>query len=203
MSSLYGGGGKYINPTGTPQSVAGTGYKQLQSPQFTKDQLNLFKSLFSQTSPDSFLGRLSSGDESQFADMEAPAQRQFSELLGGLGSRFSGMGGLGARKSSGFQNTATSAASNFSQELQSNRMNIQRQALQDLLGLSNQLLGQRPYDQAFIPKQQKEPGFWKSILSGLAGTATQTLGDFGTIYAGSKFGQLGNNQPNQTNQPIR
>ena len=184
MSSLYGGGGAYVKPTGEPQSIRGTGYRQLQSPQFTKDQLNLFKSLFSQTSPDSFLGKLSSGDEAQFADMEAPAQRQFSELLGGLGSRFSGMGGLGARKSSGFQNTATSAASNFAQELQANRMNIQRQALMDLLGLSNQLLGQRPYEQVFLQKQQKAPGFWQQLGSGVAGGLGSAIGSVPSMLMG-------------------
>lgn len=187
---MYGyAGGK--GPTGQVSGLAGTGYKQVTIPQFTKEQMGLFKSLFSQAQPDSFLSKLASGDQSQFGQMEAPALRQFSGLLGGLGSRFSGMGGLGARQSSGFQNTATSAASDFAQQLQANRLGIQRQAMQDLFGLSQGLLSQRPYEQSLIPEQQKEPGFLKQLLLGLAGGVGSSGSQLGTLYGAKKLGLFG------------
>src|SRR5258708_12578853 len=90
-----------------------SGYKAGTLQQFTPEQLQLFQQLFSHVGPESYLSRLSGGDEELFNQMEEPALRQFSQLQGGLASRFSGMGGLGARKSIGFQNTPTQFASDF------------------------------------------------------------------------------------------
>lgn len=163
-----------------------SGYKSGQMQQFTPEQMQLFQQMFSQVSPDSFTSRIAGGDQGAFEEMEAPAMRQFSEVLGGLGSRFSGMGGpgsLGARKSSGFQNTATAAASNFAQDLASRRQQLQRQAIQDLMGMSSDLLGKRPYEQFLVPKQQKESTGW----GGLAGGA---LGGIGGFLAGGPSGAL-------------
>jgi hypothetical protein len=181
MSSMQGSA-PYRGATGANKSLQGTGYRQISSPQFTKEQMNLFKQLFSQTGQNSPLGRLAGGDQESFSEIEAPAMRQFNELLGGLGSRFSGMGSTGARKSSGFQNAATSAASNFAQDLQASRLGIQRQAQQDLFALSQGLLGQRPFEDIFIQKMQKQPGFWKSLFTGLAGGVGQTATDLGGRY---------------------
>lgn len=188
-SSLYGGKG-YRGSTGGIQDIKGTGYKQLSSPQFTKEQLNLFKSLFSGVGPNSQLGQLAGGDQSQFDQIEAPALQQFSGLQGNLASRFSGMGGTGSRNSSGFQNTANSAAQDFAQQLQSNRLGIQNQARNDLFNMSQQLLGQRPYDDIFLQNKPKEPGFWKSLFGGLAGGATQAGTDLGARYAQKSLGLL-------------
>lgn len=170
MSSLYGNGGRTGNISG---------YKVNQLQQFTPEQMKLFQSLFSHVSPDSFLSRLASGDESAFAQSEEPALRQFSGMQGNLASRFSGMG-MGARKSSGFQNTMTQANSDFAKDLQSRRQELQRQALMDLMGLSSNLLGQRPYDQFLTPKK---PSFWESIFGGLG----QGIGNM----AGFGLGKMG------------
>ena len=156
------------------------GYQKGQLGQFTPEQMQLFKSMFGQLGPDSFLSQLAGGDEGMFDQLEAPALRQFGELQGGIASRFSGMG-TGARKSSGFQNTMNSAAGDFAQQLQSQRMSLQRNALQDLMGMSNQLLQQRPYEQFLTPK--KTP-FWQSLLtSGVGGLA----GGFGTGFGGQAY----------------
>lgn len=152
-----------------------SGFKVKQVQQFTPEQMDLFKSLFSQVSPDSNLSRLATGDESRFAEMEAPAMRQFSALQGNLASRFSGMG-MGARRSSGFQNTMNQASSDFAQDLQSRRQELQRQALMDLMGISNSLLGQRPYEQFMVPKK---PSFLESLLGGLGNIGGQGLGFYG------------------------
>ena len=135
-SSLSGG----MGPTGAISKISAgrTGNKipsnqrlgQIQN--FDENQMNVYNQLFQHAGPDSYLSRLASGDQSYFDEMEAPAKRQFNELQGNLGSRFSfgqGKGSLGDRRSSGFQNETSSAASNFAQQLQANRQGLQRQHL--------------------------------------------------------------------------
>jgi hypothetical protein len=161
MSSMFGsgGGGNKI-----PK-----GYQSGQMQQFTPEQMQLFQSLFGHLGEGSYLSRLAGGDQSFFDEVEAPAKRQFSGLQGNLASRFSGMG-TGARNSSGFQNTATQASSDFAQDLQSRRQGLQRQAITDLMGMGNQLLGQRPYEQFLT----KKPDFLSKIL-GAGGDITDLL----------------------------
>jgi hypothetical protein len=149
------------------------GYKLGQLQQFTPEQIELFQQMFGHVGPESYLSKLAGGDESFFEQMEAPANRQFQGQLGQLASRFSGMGS-GGRHGSGFQNTATAAASNFQQDLAANRQNLQRQAIMDLMGLSNQLLGQRPQDRFLAQKPQRDQsssGWGGLIGAGLGGLA--------------------------------
>ncbi len=158
-------------PTGTmnAKNKIPSGYTSGYIQQFSPEQMQLFQQLFSHTSPDSFTSRLAGGDQAGFAEMEAPALRQFSELQGGLASRFSGLGGPGAlssRKSSGFQNSLNSAANNFAQDLASRRMGLQRQAIQDLMGMSGQLLGQRPQENFLVEKQKP---WWQELLTNIGG----------------------------------
>jgi hypothetical protein len=157
-------GGQGFGATGKPRGI-GNGYKAVTSQQFTPEQMNLFSQMFGQVSPDSYLSRLAGGDQSQFAQLEQPAIRQFGELQSGLASRFAGMG-VGANRSSGAQNAQTSAAQNFSQQLQSQRMGLQNQALKDLMSYSSELLGQRPYEQYIMQEQQKKPSFWEQLAGG-------------------------------------
>lgn len=156
MSSMYGATG-----SGAGNKVP-SGYKVGQLQQFTPEQMQLFQSLFGHVGPGSYLSRLASGDESMFEEMERPALKQFTGLQGGLASRFSGMG-IGSRNSSGFQNTMTQASSDFAQDLQSRRQELQRQAIMDLMGMSSNLLGERPYEQFLYEK--KKP-FWQKLLGG-------------------------------------
>lgn len=153
MSSMYGSKG----PTG---KVAG--YKVGSLQQFTPEQMDLFRRMFSNVAPDSYLSRLAQGDESLFSEIEAPALRQFSGLQGNIASKFSGMG-AGARHSSGFQNTMNQATSDFSQDLQSRRQGLQQQAIKDLMGISSDLLGQRPYEQ-FL--HEKKPSWLEQLFGG-------------------------------------
>ena len=184
MTSLTGSRG----PTGSMMQGKKTGdiipkgYSKGQLQQFTPEQMQLFQQLFSNVSPDSYLSKLAGGDESLFQEMEAPALRQFNELQGGLASRFSGQGGggnqlaLGSRRSSGFQNTSSAAASNFAQDLASRRQQLQQQAIKDLMGLSSDLLGQRPQETFLAQKPQKQPGFLHEAGVGLAGGIGQGFG---------------------------
>jgi len=144
-----------------------SGYSSGSMANFTPEQMQLFKSLFSQVGPGSYTSRLAGGDQSLFEEMERPALRQFGEMQGNLASRFSGMG-MGARKSSGFANTMNSAASNFAQDLQSRRQELQRQAIQDLMGMSSNLLGQKPFENYLVPKEKP---WWQELISSLGGSA--------------------------------
>lgn len=160
------------------------GYQAGQLQQFTPEQMQLFSQLFGLVGPDSFTSRLAGGDQELFNQIEEPALKQFSELQGGIASRFSGMGGLGARRSSGFQNVQNQAATDFASQLQAQRQGLQRQAIQDLMGMSTSLLSQQPYQNILTPKIQKEKSSgWGGLLGG-------ALGGVGGFLLGGPAGAL-------------
>ncbi len=127
--------------------------------------------MFSHLGPDSFLSRLAGGDQSSFEQMEAPALKQFSGLQGNIASRFSGGGGgqgaMSSRRSSGFQNSMSSASSNFASDLASKRQQLQQQAIKDLMGLSNDLLGQKPYER-FLGQKKEKSNWWEGLLGAIS-----------------------------------
>jgi hypothetical protein len=148
------------------------GYEMGQLQQFTPEQMQLFQQMFGHVGPNSYLSKLAGGDQAAFEQLEAPALKQFQGLQGNIASRFSGAG-MGARRSSGFQNVTSQASADFAQQLQSQRMGIQQQALRDLMGLSGQLLGQRPSER-FLTEKPKS--FWHEAGLGLAGGIGQGIG---------------------------
>ena len=172
-------------PTGTMKQKIPKGYAEASLQQFTPEQMQLFQDMFSHVGPESFTSRIAGGDQSAFGEMEAPALREFSGQLGNLASRFSGMG-MGARKSSGFQNTATAASSNFAQDLASKRMGLQRQAIQDLMGMSKDLLGQRPFEKGLVEKQKP---WWQELLMGLGQTGAKAATE--SMFKGAAIPGLG------------
>jgi len=170
------------------------GHELARVQNFTPEQMQLFQSMFGHLGPDSFLGKLASGSQEGFDQLEAPALRQFQELSGQLASRFSGGGsrsgvggsrGMSARSGSGFQNASQSYASQFAQDLQAQRMGIQRQSLQDLMGMSNSLLNQRAYDQSVV---KKPDSMLQQLLPGLFGGITKMGTDIGTGYFSKLLG---------------
>jgi len=170
MSSSFGNRGAPAMSSGNNLGKAPKGYSKVSN--FTPEMQNLFQSLFGQLGEGSYLSKLAAGDQGLFDEMERPALQQFSGQLGNLASRFSGMG-LGSRKSSGFQNTATQASSDFAQSLQSKRQGLQQQAIRDLLGMGNQLLGQKPFSYL-----ENEKPWWQEFGSALSGGLGQGLGMF-------------------------
>lgn len=160
---------------GTKGDVVPKGFRAGQVQQFTPEALQLYQQLFSQLNPESDLFRLAEGDEDLFNQIEAPAMRQFNELQGGLASRFSGMG-MGARRSSGFQNMSNAAASNFAQDLASKRSDLSRQAMRDLFDMSHMLMNEKPFERILSGKRQKEPGFMSQLGSNFAQSAGRSLG---------------------------
>lgn len=165
-------------PTGRVSGLKGTGFKQLTMPTMSPEQSQLFSQLIGATRGGLGQGGLDSlsqqaaGNPDQFSQMEAPALRQFNQLQGGLSSRFSGMGS-GARNSSGFQNTMGEAGASLSEQLASKRMDYQQQALAQLLGLSQSLLGKDTFNTGLIPKKKS---FWQELLGAGAGGIGQGLG---------------------------
>jgi hypothetical protein len=159
-----------FSSSGNPSGVQGmqekipSGYRKFNVQQFTPEQMDLYSQMFSHLDPNSYLSKLAMGDQSQFGEIEAPALRQFNELMGGISSKFSGMG-LGGRKGSGFQHAATSAAQDFASQLQSQRQGLTRQALQDLMSYSQALMQQRPFESGLAEKRPKQNSFLESLGS--------------------------------------
>ncbi len=208
MSSMFGNMGSKLSRGSTGNSsssrmrsgggssgdIIPKGHLEGQLQQFTPEQMQLFQQMFAHVSPESQTGRLASGDQSMFGEIEAPALRQFQELQGQMGSRFSGMG-MGAQKSSGFQNTMGQMGSDFAMQLQAQRQQLQRQAIQDLMGNASTLLGQSPYERFLIEKQQKQQqssGWGQAIGAGLGGIGGFFAGGPSGAMAGAQLGgQIG------------
>jgi hypothetical protein len=148
------------------------GFQKL--PNFTPEMMQLFQSLFGQLGPNSRTARLAGGDESIFNEIEAPEYSKFTSGLGGLASKFSGMGGTGARRSSGFQNAGNQALSEFSQGLASQRQSLSSQALKDLFSMSNMLLSQRPFEY----REEKQEPDWFTKLLGYGGDIASIFSQF-------------------------
>lgn len=147
--------GAQLRGQGRQGNIIPEGYDYGQIQQFTPEQMQLFSQMYgSHLGPESYLSKLALGDQGEYSKMEDPAYRQFHSLIGDLANRFSNQGDIGGRSGTEFQNATTSAAGNFAQDLQSQRSNIRRQAIQDLLSYSNQFLNQRPYDQFLTEKPQ-------------------------------------------------
>jgi len=177
------------------------GYSAGRLQQYTPEAMSLYQSLFPYVSPGSKLAQQAAGSDEGFAPYEDYAQRQFQEATGQLASRFSGMG-MGARRGSGFQNLATQGAQDFASQLAMQRQGLQRQALMDLMGISESLLGQRPYENFLIKKQPKQSMFQKILGAGLPVAGAAIGGAFGGI-PGAQLGASVGSSVGQGFQPTQ
>lgn len=166
--------------------------------QYTPQQEQLSNQSFANIGPNSYTSKLAQGDQSAFEEMERPALRQFSGLQGNIASRFSGQG-LGGRRSSGFQNSLNAASGDFAQQLQSRRNEMRQGAIRDLHSMSQDLLGNRQYDQQL--SENPKP-WWQEFASG----AGQGLAQAGAAYLtggssllGGLTGFMGGQQQNNVN----
>jgi hypothetical protein len=184
MSSSLSGWG----PAGNAAGLKGTGYKQINMPTMNANQQQLTQMLHELLGGSSGglaqglqqSGRMAAGDQSQFEQMEAPAMRQLNSFLGSEASRFSGMGGSGSRNSSGFQNTMGEAGASLAEKLSSKRMDYQQQALAQLLGLSESLLGRSTFNSALIPKKKS---FFSELMGGMSGGLGSGLGSLFGMFS--------------------
>lgn len=173
--------------TGASSGLKGTGYKQFQTGRLDSDQQNLFKMLMGGSQEGlsaglSHLTGLAKGDPSQFEQMEAPALREFAGRQGNIASRFSGMGS-GGRRSSGFKSTMNEASMDLAERLQSNRLNMQNDAIRQLMGLGDSLLNRQTFETSLIPKKQSA---LMQLLASLGGGVSQGFGS----GVGKAFGGL-------------
>ena len=135
----------FSSPTGVSAPQANiSGYKTRNVPNFTPEQMQLFAKLLGGVQGGlggglDFLSQLAGGEEGAFEKAEAPAYSAFQKTLGQLGTRFAG---LGALDSSAFQNATAGAGQELAENLASKRLGIQQSAIERLLGLSQNLLGQ-------------------------------------------------------------
>lgn len=165
-----------------------TGYNAIQTPTKNSQQMDIFNeynagSKEGRAAALKGLTGIASGDQSMFQQLEAPAHRQFQELQGNIASRFSGMG-TGGRKSSGFQNTMSNAGTDFAERLQGQRLGLQQQAWEQLLGMGTHLFDQNLFETSLIPK--KKSG-WESFWEGLGGVGGNVLGTVGGHGLGRKI----------------
>lgn len=147
-------------PTGVAAPKANiSGYNTRNVPNFTPQQMQLFQQLLGPLLSGGgvgkgidWLSKLASGDEEMFDELEAPAYSSYNKAIGQLGSRFAGFGS-GALDSSAFQNATSGAARELGENLQSKRLGLQSGAVERLLGLSQDLLHEKPYD-TFLEKKK-------------------------------------------------
>ncbi len=178
-------------PTGTASPSGNiSGYKLKQVSNFTPEMQNLFKMLLGGTQGGlgggglDWLSKLAGGDEASFQQTEAPMHNAFNQKLGDIGSRFANMGAV---DSSAFQNATSGAASQFGQELGANRINLQQGALDRLLGLSQNLLSQRPHENILQPKSNGFMDFLGSILGAAGGKFGGGIGGGAADFLSKKF----------------
>lgn len=145
-----------------------TGYDLIKLPTLGPGQKRVYNQLQSTFGRGAkgldLFSRLAGGDTSGFEQLEKPAMRQLQEqILPQVAQRYAGQG---IRGSSGLQTSLSSAAEKFGESLQSQRLGIQQQALNQLLGLGQQLLG-TPTEQNVLMRQPES--IWSQLLGSLVG----------------------------------
>lgn len=128
---------------------------------------------------------LATGSPEQFAQLEAPALRQFQQQIApGIASRYAGSG-IGA--SSGMQNSIAGAGADLAERLQAQRLGIMHQSMNDILGLSNFLLS-NPESQFGLVEGQPKTNWLGAIAPFALGAAGAGLGFMGGGPAGALTG---------------
>lgn len=110
-----------------------------------------------------WLQQILGGDESAFAEFEAPIKRQFEqEVVPGIAERFAGMGTGGAQNSSAMQQTMGRAGQELSENLAAMRAGLKSDALSKLAGLMG--IGQQQGVENMY--QPYEPGVFDQFARG-------------------------------------
>ncbi len=172
---------------------APSGYKMRQLSNFTPQQQELFQKRLGGLNKGGgldqsydYLNRLASGDEELFKELEAPAYKNLEKGLAQTGNRFSQ---FGAQDSSAFQNALAGQSSELATNLQSRRGDLRREAIQALLGQSDQLLNAKPYENIL---EQQDQGFnWTKMLGELLPILLSAFGPGGALAG--QVGKMGIN----------
>jgi hypothetical protein len=164
------------------QKVGGRNVEQFQK--YTPQQMKLHQQQFGLLDPNSYLYRMAQGDPQLMEEMERRNLRDFSGTMGNMASRFSGAG-MSGRHSSGFKIAGGMEARQLQESLAAQRGQMQSQAIKDMIGLSNQILGQDPNEQFLVePKKQ----WWQHAVGGIAPLAGAAIGAKYGGLEGAKFG---------------
>ena len=139
------------------------GYTQTQTPRMTPEMMKLYNNMLSSlgSGPQAglnYYSKLASGDEDIFKQIEAPAYQALQQGLAQTGNRFSG---VGAQDSSAFANAQAGQVGQMAQNLAANRRSLQQNAIDKLLGYSQNLLNQNPCEYQL----QEEGGMdWENLV---------------------------------------
>lgn len=162
-----------------------SGYQLRNTPLLTSEQFQLFNNMLQGLGINpqrglQSLGKLAAGDAAAYEQIEAPAYRSFDKLLGQISSRYAGQNAIG---SSAYENAMSGAGAELAENLAANRYNIQQNALQQLLGQSQNLLGQRLFENQLIQKgPSKSERIW-NFIGNLTGNAAGALAGRPTIQS--------------------
>jgi hypothetical protein len=185
--SLYRKEKRFPMSMATPASsrnVSRTPYQQIQVPTKDPRAMELYQQVAQALGPHlgnavQGIGQLAGGGTpEQWQQLEAPALRQYQQLVGGIGARYSGLGSGGAQKSSAFQNELSGSAADLAERLQGQRMGLQQNALQQLLGLYQNLIGTDTFENVFLPKQKP---WWQEFASAIAPGIGMAGGNFSSM----------------------
>ena len=193
-NSMSGATGFGSSSNKTGQKVGGRDIEKVQT--YTPEQMQLFNRMLGNVGQDSYTSRLAQGDQSLFNDIEAPAYKQFNEAQGLNASRFSfgggGKGAMSARNGSGFQNSTNQASQDFAGQLQAQRMGLQQNAIKDLHNMSQQLLGNQPYNYYEVEPKEKMSGWQRALGIGLPIAGGIAGGFFGGPMGAAAGASAGN-----------
>jgi hypothetical protein len=182
--------------------VPGSQYKSVQLPRLSPEQKQLFSSVMGGATPGitgglGQLSQLAGGGSPEFWEqMEAPFWRDYEKALGATSARFGQLapGAMDARRSSAFQHALGGQAGELAENLRSQRLGLQQNAINQLLGLYGNLIGTQQFDSGFVPRKKS---FWQELLGGFAPGFGQGLGTFGSLYGSNKLGLLGGGMGSQ------
>lgn len=164
-----------------------SGYDVVQTPTMSPEIMQMVRQLRGQVEPGATRGisdltQLAQGGTPEYwKQIEAPAQRQFAQAQGNIASRFSAQG-LGSRKSSAFQNAQGGLASELSERLQANRLQMQQSAQDRLMDLYMSLMNRDPYEMSLMEKKRKGPSWGKGFSAAGSGAGTGAL--LGSVIPG-------------------
>ena len=112
------------------------------------------------------------GDQQFFESFQKPARRGFEqETLPSIAERFTGQFGEGSFRSSGFGQAVGQAGKELEEDLFSQRLGMQGNALQQLM----QLLPQSLFPRQFQDKRPRQSGFLENLLVGASPGISQGL----------------------------
>lgn len=166
-------------------NIIPSGYSQGRLQNATPEQMELLKYLQGLIGPESDIGKRLSGNEEYLKTLEKPAWRNFQEVQSAFGNKFSS---LGLGNSGAAQAMKSRTGREFSENLAAQRQTLQRQAVQDLMGISNQLLGYSPYENFLVENPKGARSGFENLIGTIMPILATIFGKKLGIPGGAKLG---------------